>query len=344
MIILDGSFGEGGGQILRTALALSACTGLPFRIHKIRSGRKKTGLLRQHLTCVNAITEICTARTEGAQIGSDRLEFIPGPVKAGAYSFAVGTAGSSMLVLQTILPPLLLAGESSTIELQGGTHNPMSPTFHYIDEVFLPLIRKHYAKCEARLDRWGFFPAGGGKSFFKIGNIRNLQYRLHLEEPGKLIKAQAVAATAKINRDIAEDEVKAMINASDFPIDECKVLNAPSSGPGNVAWLRLDFAECSAMFTGFGELGVSRQKVAANVVKPANAFFAGKCPVDEHLADQIIVIMALCGGGSIRTTRPSLHTKTNLHIIEQFLPVTTSIEQSDKLCWTIRIVKDMKGE
>lgn len=344
MIILDGSFGEGGGQILRTALSLSACTGQPFRIHKIRSGRKKNGLLRQHLTCVDAMTQICAAKTEGAEIGSDRLEFFPGQVEAGSYSFAVGTAGSSMLVLQTVLPPLLLAEKPSTIELQGGTHNPMSPTFHYIDEVFLPLINKHYARCDARLDRWGFFPAGGGKSFFRVGNIKNLNYSLHLEDSGQLLSAYAVGATAKISREIAEDEVKSMVNASNFPISESKVLSAPSSGPGNVAWLRLDFAHCSAMFTGFGELGVSRQKVAANAFNPANAFFASKCPVDEHLADQIIVIMALCGGGTVKTTRPSLHTKTNLHIIEQFLPVTTSIEQSDKLSWTIRIVKNTKGE
>ncbi|MEW6709859.1 MAG: RNA 3'-terminal phosphate cyclase [Candidatus Riflebacteria bacterium] len=344
MIILDGSFGEGGGQILRTALALSACTGQPFRIHKIRSGRKKAGLLRQHLTCVNAISEICEASTTGAEIGSDRLEFTPGEVKPGSYNFSVGTAGSSMLVLQTVLPPLLLTGKTSTVELQGGTHNPMSPTFHYIDEVFLPLIRRHYAECEARLDKWGFFPAGGGKSVFKIDSIRDKEYQLNLVEEGSFIAARAIAATAKISREIAEDEAKAMVNACRFPVNESQTLSAPSSGPGNVAWLRLDFENCSAMFTGFGELGVSRQKVAMSACKPANEFFAAKCPVDEHLADQIIVIMALCGGGTIRTTRPTLHTKTNLHILEQFLPVTTNVEPDRQNSWKIEIRRTTKGD
>src|SRR6185295_18962730 len=159
MLKLDGSVGEGGGQILRTALALSALTGQPFQIDRIRAQRRKPGLMRQHLTAVRAAAEVCQATVAGDSLGSMALSFVPGAVKAGSYSFAVGTAGSATLVLQTVLPPLLVAAGPSTLTIEGGTHNPLAPPFDFLERSFLPLVARMGPQFEARLERWGFYPA-----------------------------------------------------------------------------------------------------------------------------------------------------------------------------------------
>lgn len=162
MLILDGSFGEGGGQILRTALSLSMITGAPFRIEKVRAHRRKPGLLRQHLTCVKAAERIASARVKGAELGAASLTFEPGVISAGEYEFAIGSAGSTTLVFQTILPALLQATAASRVTLKGGTHNPLAPTFDYLQRVFLPLLARMGAAVETKLHKPGFFPAGGG--------------------------------------------------------------------------------------------------------------------------------------------------------------------------------------
>src|SRR5262245_60443308 len=168
MEVIDGSQGEGGGQILRTALALSLVTGAPFRVEKIRAGRQKPGLLRQHLTAVTAAVEIGGAAVEGATLGSRELSFRPGSVRPGAYRFAVGTAGSAALVLQTVLPALLTATGPSTVVVEGGTHNPHAPPFDFLALAFLPLLARMGARAQATLDRPGFYPAGGGQLTVEI--------------------------------------------------------------------------------------------------------------------------------------------------------------------------------
>lgn len=337
MIKIDGSYGEGGGQILRTALALSACTGKPFQIDAIRAGRKKPGLLRQHLTCVSAATKISAANVIGAEINSTSLTFIPGQVNHGQYDFSVGTAGSTMLVLQTILPPLLLANGPSKIIFSGGTHNLSAPTFHFIEQVFLYLVNRHYAECHAELEAWGFFPAGGGKASFNLNPIKERNKRIELISPGKFLGAETQSVVSRIPCEIAEDECKTIVKAARFEIKNSKAYSVSSAGPGNVAWARLDFDDSRAMFTGFGELGVSRQRVAADIFKPANDFFSSNAAIDEHLADQIIVLMALCGGGKFTTTKPSLHTTTNLDIIKKFLTVEAELHQLNNMVWSISI-------
>lgn len=164
LIVIDGSEGEGGGQVLRTSLALSLITGKPFRIENLRAKRDKPGLLRQHLTAVHAAVQVGDAAVEGASLGSTALTFVPRALRAGDYSFAIGTAGSTMLVLQTVLLPLVLAGGSSTLELEGGTHNPSSPPFDFVERAFLPLLRRMGAEIEIELVRPGFHPAGGGRA------------------------------------------------------------------------------------------------------------------------------------------------------------------------------------
>ncbi|HUK89269.1 MAG TPA: RNA 3'-terminal phosphate cyclase, partial [Blastocatellia bacterium] len=175
MIVIDGSFGEGGGQILRSSLALALVTGQAFRITNIRAGRKNPGLLRQHLTAVSAATEVGEADVTGASIGSKELSFSPTRIKPGKYSFAVGTAGSTTLVLQTVLPALAIAGEASTITLEGGTHNPFAPPFDFLVKAFLPLLNRMGSDVSCSLLRYGFYPAGGGKMEVCIGPANQLR-------------------------------------------------------------------------------------------------------------------------------------------------------------------------
>ena len=163
MITIDGSKGEGGGQVLRSSLSLSMVTGQPFRIKNIRAGRAKPGLLRQHLTCVRASEAVCNATVEGAELGSKEIVFRPGAVQPGLHTFAVGTAGSAMLVLQTVLPPLMLATETSTVTVEGGTHNDHAPPFDFLEHAFVPLLRRMGARVDLILDGYGFYPAGGGR-------------------------------------------------------------------------------------------------------------------------------------------------------------------------------------
>jgi len=331
MIRINGAEGEGGGQILRTSLALSMCTGQPVMLENIRAGRRKPGLMRQHLCCVHAAAQICDARVTGAEVSGQNLSFEPGKVKPGSYSFAVGTAGSAMLVLQTVLPALLLADAPSQVLLEGGTHNAMSPTYHYISEVFLPALARLGCKFRCEIERWGFFPAGGGRVRVDIEPVNGAWKKLDMTLPGRFVKASVLCAASKIPWEIADDESSAIVNACRFEISERRAITVESPGPGNVAMIRLDYENSSAMFTGFGELGVSRKKVASDVFRAANHFFKSGAAADEHLADQILLPMALAGGGSFTTTVATEHTKTNISVIRHFLEVDFRLsEQTDK--------------
>src|SRR5262245_55571056 len=190
MITIDGSFGEGGGQILRTSLALSLVTGKPFRIENIRAGRKNPGLLRQHLTAVNAAASIGQAEITGASIGSTLLTIAPSKITHGNYHFAVGTAGSSTLVLQTVLPALLIADGPTRLTIEGGTHNPFAPPFDFLARAFLPLLTRMGVNVNANLDRYGFYPAGGGRIEITISPTGKL-LPLVLESRGEIRSRQA---------------------------------------------------------------------------------------------------------------------------------------------------------
>lgn len=174
-IEIDGSKGEGGGQILRTALALSAVSGRPFRIHSIRAGRAKPGLMRQHLMCVTAAETICNATVSGAVLSSSSVSFAPSAITHGGRTFSIGTAGSTCLVLQTVLPPLLMSVGRSRIVFIGGTHNPMAPTADFIARAFLPVLQQMGAVVDTQVVRPGFFPAGGGELVLTIEGGRALK-------------------------------------------------------------------------------------------------------------------------------------------------------------------------
>lgn len=320
MINIDGSMGEGGGQILRTSLGLSVVTGRPFTITNIRAGRKKPGLMRQHLTAVQAAAEISGARIAGDQLGSTQLIFEPGNVRPGVYHFAVGTAGSATLVLQTILPGLLTADGPSQITIEGGTHNPYAPPFHFLYRSFLPVLKRMGAEIQARLINYGFYPAGGGKMEIDIKPVAKLQ-PLELNERGKLKTIKAKAYVANLPDQIAERELS-VIRAR-FPDvgDNVQVVRADNSpGPGNIVTIEMEYENITELITGFGEVNKRAEKVGSEVAEQARKYLASDAPVGKYLADQLMIPFALAGGGEFVTLPLSRHAQTNLEVIRLFKP------------------------
>jgi RNA 3'-terminal phosphate cyclase (ATP) len=347
MLTIDGSAGEGGGQILRTALTLSMVTGKPVRIEKIRAGRPKPGLLRQHLTAVKAAAGISGAKVSGAEIGSGALTFSPGPVGAGEYAFAVGTAGSATLVLQTVLPALIIAPSPSRLVLEGGTHNPAAPPFDFLVKCFLPLINRMGASVSARLERAGFYPSGGGRFEVSITPVAHLS-ALQILEKAPVRKITARSIVANLPRSIGEREVKLIGRLLSLPeasliVEELR--GAP--GPGNVALVEIEMDDHTEVFTGFGRFGVRAEVVATAVAQEARSYLASAAPVGKYLADQLLVPMAIAGSGRFRTGPLSRHATTNIDVIRQFLDMEIEATEDPKRIWTVamgdRIRSTMKN-
>ncbi len=335
MVTIDGSYGEGGGQILRTSLALSLVTGKPFSIHNIRAGRKKPGLMRQHLTAVNAAAEIGLAAIEGNRIGSQAFTFEP-EIKPGNYHFAIGSAGSCTLVFQTILPALLIAGEPSEIILEGGTHNPFAPPFDFLEKAFLPVINRMGSRVDAILEKPGFYPAGGGR--FKVSISPAGLNRIDLLERGNIIHKTARASVANLPVKIANRELKVIREKLEWSRELLKAVNVENSqGPGNILTVEIESDNITEVFTGFGEKGISAEKVAKQTVKSVQEYLAFNVPVGRYLADQLLVPMALAGGGKFRTLSPTKHTQTNVEIIKKFLDVEIAMNAYDQNQWEIEI-------
>ena len=325
MIHLDGSQGEGGGQILRTALGLSLVTGVPFRMEKVRAGREKPGLLRQHLTAVNAAVSVGAAEVEGATLGSRELTFWPGkphPVGGGEFTFAVGTAGSAGLVLQTVLPALLTAKGPSRLTLEGGTHNPFAPPFNFLARAFLPLVNRMGPGVTATLVRPGFYPAGGGKLEVLVEPCPRLQ-PLELMQRGKPRTRSARALIAGLARGIATRELAIVRERLGWTEEQCEVDELPTAcGPGNALILEVVNEHVTEIFSGFGQRGVAAERVATQVSQEVRDYLAapGAPAAGEHLADQLLIPLALAGGGAFSTVSPSRHTVTNVETIIRFLP------------------------
>lgn len=320
MIHLDGSEGEGGGQILRSALALALVTGRPFVIDHIRAGRAKPGLQRQHLTAVLAAAEIGAAKLRGAELGSQSLSFVPQRNQGGEYRFAIATAGSAMLVLQTVLPALLCAAEPSALELMGGTHNPMAPTFDFLNCTYAPLLARMGADFELILQRHGFYPAGGGEVFAEIrpANWCRLDLLARSHE-AKVRRARILIAN--LARSIAAREASVLCERFALDRDQVQIEMVASPGPGNVIQVEVDLGEVLEVVTAFGERGVVAEDVAGDAADQAQALIASGVSVGEYLADQLLLPMALAGGGAFRSVKPSSHTLTNAQVIERFLDV-----------------------
>jgi len=337
MITIDDSEGEGGGQILRTSLALSLVTGRPFRMESIRAKRQKPGLLRQHLTAVEAAKTVGCAEVTGAALNSQTLEFRPGPVTPGNYRFAVGTAGSATLVLQSVLPALLTASARSTLTLEGGTHNPLAPPFDFLARSFMPLIHRMGPDVELELRAPGFYPAGGGRFHAKIEPVKRLS-SLSLNERGAIRSRRACVWLSKLSSDIAERELAVVRETLRWRPEECVIETvAHPKGPGNALVLEIEAEHVTAVFTGFGERGRAAEEVAREAVEAAKAWLEAGVSVDENLADQLLLPLALAGRGSFRTTKPSLHATTNATVIQRFLPNSIGFEQESELVWNISV-------
>jgi RNA 3'-terminal phosphate cyclase (ATP) len=333
MIQIDGSAGEGGGQILRTALGLSLVSGRPFHIRNIRQNRKKPGLMRQHLTSVLAATEVGSAVVEGNTIGSTELLFSPGKIRSGNFHFAIGTAGSCTLVLQTILPALLAANGPSTVLLEGGTHNPMAPPFDFLQTSFLPQLAKMGAAVTAELARPGFVPTGGGRITVSVKPAEKLLPLQLTHRSHSHISARAVCA--QLPSHIAERElgvVKEILGLEDQYLESVLL---EKHGPGNVISIFAHAAELVETFTGFGQKHLRAEKVALQAVRETEEYLATGAPVGKYLADQLLIPMALAGSGCFLTGRPTNHTLTNIETIQLFLDITFQLNRLGEEVWEI---------
>jgi RNA 3'-terminal phosphate cyclase (ATP) len=329
MIEIDGSAGEGGGQILRSSLSLAICTQRPFHIANIRANRDKPGLMRQHLTAVEAAAEICGATMQGADLGSRALTFRPGMLRAGDYSFDIGTAGSCTLVLQTVLPPLLTAAETSLIRITGGTHNRGSPPFDFLQRAFLPHLTRMGAEVELTLARHGFYPRGGGEIRARIRPAM-LTQPLLLIERGPLVGGYAEAYLAALPAQVAQRELEVIGKQLGWHRDRLRLRALPNDmGPGNAVTITLDYQQVTEVFTGFGERGVRAEDVAMATAREASAYLAASAPVSEHLADQLLLPLALGRGGKYLATLATEHLRSNARVIEQFTARRIRIEPCD---------------
>jgi RNA 3'-terminal phosphate cyclase (ATP) len=326
-IELDGAQGEGGGQVLRTALSLSMISGQPFRIENIRAKRARPGLLRQHLTAVAAAAEICGAEVTGAEAGARVLSFAPGRIRGGDFRFAIGTAGSCTLVLQTILPALWFADRPSTVTITGGTHNPAAPPADFLVGAWLPLIRRMGVTMTLDLVRHGFYPAGGGELRATVEPVAKLQ-PLELAARGPLRTIRATAVIAGIPGDVANRELARLADRLGPLETQIRGLDA-RQGPGNALLLEVAHDAVTEVFTGFGERGVRAEAVADDVAREARHYLDSTACVGEHLADQLVLPMALARGGRLTTTTLSSHLRTNLGVIARFLPVRFVVTEGD---------------
>lgn len=342
VIELDGSQGEGGGQILRTGLALAMVTGQPLAIDRIRAGRPKPGLMRQHLACVLAAAELSSAQVEGAELGSQRLRFVPGPVRAGDYRFAVASAGSCTLVLQTVLPALLLADAPSRVSLAGGTHNPMAPPFHFLDLAFAPLVRRLGADLQLVLHRCGFYPAGGGAVEATIVPAAGPLRPFDLLARGALQAAHGECLAPGLARHVAVRELGTLGSAMGWSVEQLRHgVVRQNEGPGNALMAVFAYEHVTEVFTAFGEKTLSAEQVAHRLVKEVRAFQKSAAAVGSHLADQLALLLALAvwqrkEGAAFSCSEVTPHTRTNCAVIERFLPVRFAISQGAEAA-TVRV-------
>lgn len=330
---IDGSFGEGGGQILRTSLALSLITGTPFRIRNVRQARSKPGLRRQHLTALRATARIGNARIEGDAVGSREVAFTPGRMEGGEYEFDVGTAGSTTLVFQTVLPALLQCSGPSTLTLVGGTHNHGGPPWDFIETVFLPALRRMGASVSTRFERYGFAPAGEGRWQAEIqpSSLRPYEFKKR-GEPGECC-VRAIVSNLPVS--IAERELSVIRARLTWPDSAYRLETVESAGPGNVVMISGSFSCASELSTGFGQRGVRAERVARDALDCWRRYDQADVPIGEHLADQLLLPMAIARGGRMLTVKPTLHTRTNAEVISRFLPIRFAISPVDDQKWEI---------
>jgi len=340
MIEIDGSYGEGGGQILRTALSLSCLLQKPFRIYNIRANRKNPGLRPQHLAGVRAAKAISQAAVDGATIGSTTLAFRPVTLKGGKYLFDVaeerGSAGSVSLVFQTISLPLAFAGEPSNVTIKGGTHVPWSPPFHYLAGVFIPTIEGMGMVVDSHLERWGWYPMGEGIVHFSIkpasGGLKSISKTDNLQPE----EVTTISAASNLPEHIITRQKRQLLKrifkdtpqrATEGTTVSCEEIAAPSIGQGTFVFLKVRGGDSFAGFSALGARGKRAEEVADETADLFLSFLDSQAAVDRHLADQLIPYMAMADGKSkIFTAEITLHLMTNIRVVEQFTQAKFHVE------------------
>lgn len=330
---IDGSEGEGGGQMVRSSLALAMITGQAITLDNIRARRKNPGLQRQHLTAVMAAGQISGAGMLGASLGSSRLQFAPGPVRAGAYHFDIGTAGSASLVLQTVLLPLMLADGHSEVTLSGGTHNPLAPPYEFFADAYLPLLARMGLSAKVELVRRGFYPAGGGQLRVAISPAAELQ-DFTLLERGQPLRKEARVIVAKLPENVAEREAGTLRARLGWKEQAVQIeQDTTSRGPGNAVLITLAFENVTEVIVSFGQRGKRAEQVAEEAAAECLAYLESTAPVGPHLADQLLLPLGIAAArgrtSRFRTMPLTQHSLTHIDILKRFLPVAINHEQAD---------------
>ncbi|MGB7323442.1 MAG: RNA 3'-terminal phosphate cyclase [Rubripirellula sp.] len=325
MIEIDGSEGEGGGQIIRSSLALAAVTGKPVRLNNIRAGRSKPGLLRQHLTGVKAIAEIAGGEMVGADLGSCELTFTPGKVRGGDYQYQVGSAGSAILVAQTVLPALLMSGTAATVTIDGGTHASWAPPFDFFERCFLPLVNQMGANVTATIAAHGFYPAGGGEITVVVNPTLGLRGIELVDRVGDM-RPRVTALVSKIPTSVGDRECDVIRRKADWNADVCEVIDvAKSGGPGNSVMIECQFDNVTELFVGFGKIGVRAEQVARSTLREARKYLVSDVPVGPYLADQLLMPAGLAASrghtSRFRTTTLTQHSLTHIEVLKRFLDI-----------------------
>jgi len=324
LIDIDGSRGEGGGQILRTSLALSMLTGTPFAMRNIRANRAKPGLRRQHATAVAAAARLCNGTVHGATVDSRYIEFLPGPITGGDVTIDIGSAGSTTLVVQTLLVPAIHAGVALRATIVGGTHNPMAPPFEFLERIYVPHLRAMGADVSISLDRPGFVPEGNGQLVLDVragGTLRPIE----LLHAGAIVERRATAILSRLPTHVADRELGVCRERLGDPLT-CETVELRAAVPANLLLIDLVREHARELVTGFGEKGLRAEVVAARACDEAAAWLAADVPVGEHLADQLLLPMAVAGGGRFRCAPLSLHATTNIDTIRLFLDVPIRVD------------------
>jgi RNA 3'-terminal phosphate cyclase (ATP) len=329
MVVIDGAYGEGGGQILRSSLTLSALTGKPLEIHHIRANRTQPGLRAQHLAAVQAVAAITRGSLEGAHMHSTRVEFIPGQPHSGTYTFKIPTAGALTLVLQTIFLPLSLAGGRSQISLSGGTHVRWSPSWHYLQECWLPLITMMGFRVALDLRKAGFYPRGGGEVKIDVLPVRSLR-TYNCVDRGDLVQIRGLSGVANLEESIAKRQKHQALRRLYAVCADSKIktVQLPSPGKGTFILLKATFSKGGcACYTALGEPGKRAERVADEAVDQLLCFLENNASLDEYMGDQVLLPLSIIPGKSaFRTKCLSPHLLTNAYVIQQFLPVEINIE------------------
>ncbi len=339
MIELDGSEGEGGGQVLRTALSLSMATGRSFRIGRVRAGRSNPGLRRQHRTAVRAAAELTDADVEGDDLGSRDVTFRPARApRPGEYRFDTGGAGSATLVLQTLIPPLLRGAGAYRITVEGGTHNPAAPPHEFLERAWLPLLRDAGAEVSVELDRAGFFPGGGGRLLARV-EAPAPPAPLRLRDRGELLELRARSHIVGLPDHVAERELSALRAALEVRDDRLEAVDHGErrAGAANVLVVEVESEAVTEIFTEHGRRGLPAEEVASRASRRVRRYLESGVPVWTHLADQLPVPLALRAGGRYRTREPSSHTRTVLDVVASFLDVDPEVEAVETDTWEISV-------